>query len=77
MKYAVLSRYCGATVILDVFSTEDEASFFASEPYIIDSTCTCLPNEMWIEPYEDIPFNDYPNPEEVSEVVYTEEELPF
>ena len=78
MQYAICADYCGATVLLDVCDTPEEAEHNMKFPYYMnDEQDRIYPSEMWIEPYEQIPFADPLSPEEVTLADFGEEDLPF
>ena len=80
MQYALCAHYDGTDILIDVFNDPKEAEHCMQFPYYVDygdEKDKIFPDEMWIEPYEQIPFADPPSPEEVKEMAVQEDELPF
>ena len=77
MKYAVCAHYCDTTILIDVFDTLEEAESFTEKPCHVASDDVVYPDEMWTEPYEDIPFADFPTAKEIKQYENMTEYLPF
>lgn len=81
MAYALMAHHDGIDVMIDTFETYDEAEHFGKMPYIIvyskDDQDTIEPEEMWVEPYDEIPFADPMTPDDLIKAAAAEDELPF
>lgn len=79
-KYGVYAHYDDTVVLLATFDDEREAEFIAEQPYFLEyadgEKDVIYPDEMWVGEYNPLPFEDLPDPREVS-VAYETDELPF
>ncbi len=80
--YQVCAKYCGTTISLEEFDTQEEANHFTEAPYVLfykdeiengTEDEIIYPNEMWVE--EALPFTDPPVKQ--PEYNFDDDDLPF
>lgn len=80
MKFAVCAHYDGTTILMDVFDSKEDAQKYIETPQYVNfndgERYTIYIDEMWVEPYEDIPFCE---PIKIDEYVtaLANDDLPF
>jgi len=81
--YQVCAKYCGTTISLEEFETQEKAEHFSESPFILfykdeiengEEDEIIYPSEMWVE--EALPFTD-PTVKQPEYEFICDDDLPF